>query len=103
MAGRVPIAVPTVPLCPFVPATSAIAVAAPWVAVAEKSTGEPVNPAAVAVAPWLPATVPRTRVAVARPFAPEIEDGVMLPPPLIPHVTVVQDTGLPPRSVTSTE
>src|SRR4029077_19713977 len=97
MAGGQVTGVATVALWPLVPATSARVVAWPALAVAVKDTGEPVSPAAVAVAPWLPVAVPSTRVAVAMPDALLIEVGVMLPPPVTPQVTVVPATGLLPR------
>src|SRR5690242_886016 len=98
--GGVPTAVFTVAAWPFVPTSALRIFAAPWVAVAVKLTGEPVNPATVPVAPWDPAAVPRTRVALATPFAPVIEVGVILPPPVTPHVTVTPATGFPARSLT---
>src|SRR5207302_7433862 len=67
-----------------------------------KPTGDPVRPAAVAVALWVPAALPRVRVADAMPLALEIEDAVIEPPPTAAHATVTPFTGLPPRSLTST-
>src|SRR5579859_406183 len=99
-AGGLATAVPAVADCELVPATIASVLALPWVAVAEKLVGEPASPAAVPVAVCTPAVVPRTRVAVATPFAPVTEEGVMLPPPATPQVTVTPATGFPARSFT---
>src|SRR5690348_121935 len=98
--GVVATAVPTVAAWPLVPAAAVRILALPWFAVAVKLTGEPVRPETVPVAPCDPATVPSTRVALATPFAPVIEVGVMLPPPVTPQVTVTPETGLPARSFT---
>src|SRR6185437_2217344 len=98
--GGLATAVLAVAVCELVPATIASVFALPWVAVAEKLVGEPASPAAVPDAVCTPAVVPRTRVAVATPFAPVIEEGVMLPPPATPHVTVTPATGFPARSFT---
>src|SRR6185437_2113582 len=98
--GVVATAVPTVAAWPLVPAAAVRILALPWFAVAVKLTGEPVSPETVPVAPCDPATVPSTRVALATPFAPVIEVGVMLPPHVTPHVTVTPETGLPARSFT---
>jgi hypothetical protein len=84
------------------PPFKAIVVALPCVAVAVKLTGEPASPVTVAVAPCAPAVVPRTRVAVAIPVAAVTDDGVIEPPPVTAHATVIPETGLPPASVTFT-
>src|SRR5439155_16095391 len=85
------------------PENNAIVVAVPPTAVAVKVTGEPVNPATVAVAVCDPVAPPSTRVAAAMPPPLVIELGVIDPPPVTTaHVTVTPGTALPSRCVTST-
>src|SRR5205807_1659305 len=84
------------------PAFKAIVVAPPLIAVAVNPTGEPASPGTVAVAVWVPAALPSTRVADAMPLPLVAELGVIDPPPATAQVTVTPLTGLPARSLTST-
>src|SRR5436853_257481 len=92
---------PTGPVWALPPLT-AMVLAPPCVAVAVNVTGEPARPVTVAVAPCAPATVPRTRVAVARPVAAVTDEGLIEPPPVTPQVTVTPPIGLLLASVTLT-
>src|SRR2546426_1163825 len=78
--------------------------ALPLVTVAVNPTGEPTKPPTVAVAESSPATVPRVRVALARPVPSVVDDdGVIEPPPLVTaHITGTPLTGLLLASVTLT-
>src|SRR6267143_1080142 len=74
------------------------------VAVAVKTTGEPVSPFTLAVSVWVPALGPRVRVTAATPSLPVegVGDETEPPPSPTTHVTVTPDFPFPCASWTIT-